>query len=212
MIQLEDALEDVLAELSNSLNERSSEVRKLQRVLSKHRDNAQQIEMTCVRVHASLTDKIVRQELPSSDSLIELKSITDEVAVAIRATHADVADNRKILNQRRFEELSDDQKVELVKAKPVMVALSDAALADDWEHDFPEVINTSTGPLPTGAPTLPGMDAATRIFTGAADMSIAMQSKKVIEAIEKSTGMKAANILVTIHGLVALGLYLLSFT
>lgn len=207
--QVEDSLEDVLASPSNGLSNTSREVRVIERTLRKYGNNPQQIEMGFVSAHAGLTRQLIVEELPASEENLALRSALEEGAVAIRATHPDVAENRAILTKRKFEELSPEQKDQLAEALPVLRAFSDEALADDWSHDIPALINTSMGPVPEGAPPLLGADEATRIFSRAAKISILLRSKNVIDQIDQSAGYKAAGIVATIGTLVTLGWALL---
>lgn len=208
--QLEDALEDALADLSNGLQETSREARVIKRTISKYGNNPQQIEMGCVSAHAGLTRQLVSQELPWSEENLALQSALEEAAVGIRATHPDVAENREILTRQKFAELSQPQKEELAEGLPLLVAISDAALADDWSHDVPALINTSVGPLPSGAPALPGMDEANRIFSRAAKISVWLRMSKIVHAIDGSAGYKAARIVATVASFVTIGLTLLA--
>jgi hypothetical protein len=208
--QVEDSLEDVLASPSNGLSSTSREVRVIERTIRKYGNNPQQIEMGFVSAHAGLTRQIVVADLPASEENLALQAALEEGAIAIRATHPDVAENRTILTKRKFAEMSQEQKDVLADALPVLRAISDEALADDWEHDIPALINTSMGPLPSGAPALPGADEATRIFSRVAKISILLQTSEVIHAIDNSAPYKAAGIAVTVGGLVALGWTLLT--
>ncbi len=208
LIQLEDALEDVLASASNGLQETAREVRVVRRVIEKHGNNPQQIEMGCVSAHAGLTRQIAAGELPPSEENLAFQAALEETAVGIRATHSDVAENRKILTQQKISEISKKDREELEKALPLLVAISDADLADDWSHDIPALVNSSVGPLPSGAPALPGADEANRLFSRVAKISIWMRMGKVIHAIDGSAVYKGGRIAVTIAGLVAIGLRL----
>lgn len=208
--QVEDSLEDVLASPSNGLSTTSREVRVIERTLRKYGNNPQQIEMGFVSAHAGLTRQIIVADLPASEENLALQAALEEGAIAIRATHPDVAENRAILTKRKFAEMSQEQKDVLADALPVLRAISDQALADDWEHDIPALINTSMGPLPSGAPALPGADEATRIFSRAAKISILLRSSEVIHAIDKGAPYKAARIVLTVGGLVTLGWTLLA--
>jgi hypothetical protein len=83
-------------------------------------------------------------------------------------------------------------------------------LAEDWEHDIPQLINDATLPLPSGAPPLPGADEATRIFSRVAKISIHLKIAEIIHKIADSAGYKGAGIVQTIWDLVALGLKIFS--
>ena len=207
--QVEDALDDVMASPSNGLHDRAREVRVLRRVFTKYGNDPQQIEMGFVSVHKSLTRQILNEELPASEENLGLQDALEEGARAIRATHPEVAENRKILSDQAIRELPEGAKAQLEEALPLLRAISDEGLAEDWDHDIPQLINDATLPLPSGAPPLPGADEATRIFSRVAKISLLMKSKEVINRIEGSTPYRAAQILTTIGGLIGLGLAIL---
>ncbi|WIY23526.1 hypothetical protein [Parasedimentitalea psychrophila] len=209
LLQVEDALEDVLASPSNGLHEGSREIRVLRRAIGKYGNNPQQIEMGFVSAHKGLLRQILNDELPASEENIALQEALAEGARGIRATHPDVAENRKILSEQAIRELPESAQEQLRDALPVLVAISDPDLADDWQHDIPQLINDATLPLPSGAPALPGADEATRIFYRAAKISLLLKTKDIIHKIDGSAGYKAARILLTVAGLVTLGLAIL---
>lgn len=70
--QIEDAVEDVLADPSNGLNDASREVRVLRRTLTKYGNDPQRIEMDLTSVHAGLTRQIAVGELPASEENLGL--------------------------------------------------------------------------------------------------------------------------------------------
>ncbi len=210
LTEVEDALEDSLASLSNGLGEGSKVVRVVRRTIGKYGNNPQQIEMGFVSAHASLTRQMLVDELPNSEENLSLQSALEDAVVGLRATHPEIAENRKILNRQRFAEMTPEQGKILEDALPVLRAISDDDLGDDWANDIPELLNTSMGPLPTGAPALPGADVATRIFSRAAKTSILMRMDAVVRRIDDSSPFKAARIIAVLDGLVRLGIRLLS--
>lgn len=208
--QIEDALEDALANASNGLNDQSREVKVLNRTFKKYGNDPQQIEMGLVSTHASLTRQMLSEELPASEENLALQSALEEGALGIRATHPEIAENRSILSQQRFAELSASDKEVLRDALPIVQAISDEDMSADWEHDIPALINTSVGPLPSGSPALPGADEATRIFSRSAKMSLLMKSSNVVRAIDDSAPYKALRIGTVLYALVMMGSRLLS--
>jgi hypothetical protein len=208
--QVQDALDDVLASPSNGLHDAAREVRVLRRVFTKYGNDPQQIEMGFVSVHKGLTRQILNDELPPSEENLALQDALEEGARAIRATHPDVAENRKILSNQAIRELPQGAKDALTEALPILVAISEPDLAEDWEHDIPQLINDATLPLPSGAPPLPGADEATRIFSRVAKISIHLKIAEIIHKIADSAGYKGAGIVQTIWDLVALGLKIFS--
>jgi hypothetical protein len=79
--QVGDALDDALANPSNGLTERSRETRVIRRALTRYGNDPQQIEMSMVSVHRSITRQIVEHELPPSEENIALQ---EAVAAARR--------------------------------------------------------------------------------------------------------------------------------
>jgi hypothetical protein len=66
------------------------------------------------------------------------------------------------------------------------------------------------GPVPKDAPPLPGADAATRVFSRAAKMSIRLKSAEVIHRIEQNPGYRALQIATTLRGICEWGIWLIS--
>jgi len=216
LTQVEDALEDVLASASNGLHDTAREVRALRRTLTKHGNNPQQIEMGFVSVHKGLTRQLLSQELPQSEENLAFQDALEVGARAIRATHPDVAENRKILTVQAIQEMPTEAVDLLQDAQPLLEANSEGDLADDWQHDIPQLINDATLPVPSGAPPLPGADEATRIFSRAAKMKLSLDALTSKGAeIYDSESMKTTRLGLTVGGvllaLVKLGLRLFGF-
>ncbi|WP_247676961.1 hypothetical protein [Leisingera sp. HS039] len=163
--QIEDALEDCLGG-HNGLSERAGDVRKLNRVLTKYRDDPQNAELTLTRVAGSLRAQLHNsRELPDNEDNLALLNAVEEGVRGIRANHPDVAANREQLAQQALKALTPEDKQVLDEALPMLAAISEPALAENFEQDIPELINDALLPLPDGAPPLPGADAVTRIFS-----------------------------------------------
>ena len=120
-----------------------------------------------------------------------------------------MAENRKILSDQAIRELPEGAKAQLEEALPLLRAISDEGLAADWDHDIPQLINDATLPLPSGAPPLPGADEATQIFSRVAKISLLLKSSEIVHRIDGSAGYKAGRIVLTVAGLVALGISVL---
>lgn len=205
--QVEDALEDVMEAGSNGINERSIECRKLTRTFRKYGNDPQRIEMDFTTVHAGLTRQIVSGELPPSEENLALQSALEEGAKAVRATHPEVAENRRILQEQSLRELTPNEKATLEEALPVLQAISDEALAEEWAQDIPALTNDSLLPVPDTAPRLPGADEATRIFGRAARMALeTKKSANIIQRIDGHSGYKALRIVQVLEWLVQLGM------
>jgi len=186
--QIEDALEDCLGG-HNGLAERSGTVKKLNRVLTKYKDDPQNAELTLTRVAGSLRSQLHEtKELADNEDNLALLDTVEEGVRGIRANHSEVAKNREQLAQQAIHALTPEDKVLLQQALPVLAEISEPDLADDFATDIPELINDALLPLPAGAPPLPGSDATTRVFSRVSKMAIAAeQGAKILDSNEIKT-------------------------
>lgn len=208
---IQDVLDDALANPSNGLNENSRETRVLKRVFTKYGNDPQRIELDLTSVHMGLTRQIVSQDLPPSEENLSLQSAVEQGAQAVRATHPDVADNRRILSNQALREITAEQKETLRQALPVLRAISSADLAEEWDQDIPALINDAIGPVSGTAPRLPGADEATRIFSRVSKIAILWRkTPEIVKRIKSSPGYAAAEIVLTVSGIIALGIAVLS--
>jgi len=192
--QVSDALEDVLADPSNGLNPTSREVRVAQRTLDKYADDPQQIELNLVSVAAGLRRQLFDTfELPETEENRAFLQTAEDGAVAIRATHPAVAENREILARQKFVELPDDDKAVLEAALEPLLLLSEWQIADDFKQDIPALINTSVGPSGDYAPPLP---AVTRTFGRITRISQEMEQEDTFERIRKTKAFARAEVIV----------------
>lgn len=199
LAQVEDALDDVLARPGNGLDERSREVRVIRRVLTRYANDPQQIELNLVSVAVGLRRQMEEtRDLPESEENLALKAAVEDGALAIRATHPDVAENREILAQQALRELPQADKEALRDALPVLTAISEGTMQEDFADDVPELINDAIGPVPRTAPPLPGV---TRTFGRAAEMRKQLTVKGRLEKIVASPAFLAATVITTTAGL-----------
>jgi len=176
--QIEDALEDCLGG-HNGLAERSGNVKKLNRVLTKYKDDPQNAELTLTRVASSLRSQLHEtRELPDNEDNLALLNAVEEGVRGIRANHPEVANNREQLAQQAIHALAPEDKELLQQALPVLAEISEPELVDDFEADIPELINDALLPLPDGAPPLPGTDVTTRVFSRVSKMALLIQNGK----------------------------------
>ncbi len=172
LLRMQDSLDDAL-QGNNGLNESSREVRVLKRTVRQYSNDPQRMEMDFTSVAVGFRRQLHEtQELPQSEDNLALLDAVEECVRGIRANHPDVAANRAQLAEQRIRELSDEDRKLLEEAKPVLEAISQDVLREDFATDIPQLINDATLPLPSGAPPLPGADETTRIFGRVSRMSI----------------------------------------
>jgi hypothetical protein len=163
--RVQDALDDAMMG-HNGLNERSTIARKLSRTFSRYADDPQRIEMDFTSAATSLRRQMYdTHDLPDSEDNLLLLETVEEGVRGIRAAHPDVAENRATLAGLAVQDLSEDDKATLAQAQPLLDAITEDTLQEDFAQDIPQLLNTSAGPLPSGAPLLPGVDASLRTFT-----------------------------------------------
>ncbi|WP_235438851.1 hypothetical protein [Candidatus Rhodobacter oscarellae] len=194
--QVEDALEDCLAHPSNGLSDRSRETRDIRRTLTRYANDPQRIEMNLTTVATGLRRQLeTTEELPKTEENLVLQDVVEQAVRGIRATHPEVAENRKILAEQALKELPQADKKEMDQAKEVYAALTEGVMAEDFSEDIPVLLNDAILPPSEGAPRLSGADPATRIFYRTSKMAELVRKYPVIvEKIEKSPAYKTVGI------------------
>ncbi len=209
--QVDDAVLDVLNDQSNGLNERSREVRVIRRTLSKYGNDPQRIEMDFTAVHAAISRQVISEELPPSGENIALKDALEEGALAIRATHDNIAENRRILSEQKLKELSAEQRAKLRQARPVLEDISEGVMAEDFAEDIThlasqvaESADVERYPYPTARDAKFGAtEAAARLFSRVARIGVYLRRiPSTIRAIEKNSVYRATSILGTVANLI----------
>lgn len=215
LIHVSDALEDTLSLPGNGISERSRETRALHRALRRYGNDPQQLEVSFASVHAGLQRQFISGELPQSEDNIALKGALEEALNGIRATHPEVAENRRLLDGMCVRALPQDAVQSLQKALPVLAAISDDALAEEWQHDIPKLINDATQPLPSGAPPLPGLDESLRIVKRSAEIARLLRREEVRERVaarlkgfKESPEFMIMEVIAVVSGIVGLGIVL----
>ncbi|MCE8553738.1 hypothetical protein KBY29_05410 [Ruegeria pomeroyi] len=164
LTHISDALDDAL-QGPNGLSERSSEYRKITRAVTRYGNNPQQAELTLTVVAKGLRRQIHDTgELPDSEDNIALLEAVEEGVRGIRANHPEVATNREQLARQALSELGPEDKALLEQAAAELIEISEGEMAEDFAEDIPALVNDALLPLPSGAPPLPGADAAIRVF------------------------------------------------
>jgi hypothetical protein len=87
--------------------------------------------------------------------------------------------------------------------------MSDSHLAEEWRADIPSLINDAVGPVPDTAPRLPSAEAATRVGSRAAKISIWLKRPEVVDKIHASTGFKLLDIIATVRAVIEIIITLL---
>ncbi|MBN9888339.1 hypothetical protein I6N89_13560 [Pelagibaca abyssi] len=159
----EDALDDAL-QGRNGLRDDMRDVRVLRRTHARYANDPQRIELDYTSVAISLRRQFEIKELAETDDNQALLEAVEEGALAIRAHHPEVAENRDRLAQQKLRELPEEDRALLEDALPVLEELSEEVMQEDFRADIPQLLNDATQPSPSGAPPLPGVDETTRIF------------------------------------------------
>lgn len=209
----EDCLEDALHG-RNGLREDMGEVRKLRRTHQRYANDPQQIELNYTSVAVSLRRQIEDTgELSKSEDNLSLLEAVEEGALAIRAHHPEIEANRKSIARQKLRELDQDGIDLLEDARPVLAAISEDVMQEDFERDIPQLINDATLPLPSGAPPLPGVDESMRIFSRVSKMKLrydemTRKGAELFDSKEFKTVRLGLTVVSLLSALVSLGLFL----
>ncbi|MEJ6393968.1 hypothetical protein V8J82_11915 [Gymnodinialimonas sp. 2305UL16-5] len=211
LVQVEGALEDVLADPSNGLHERSREVQVLTRMLDRFGNDPQRIEMDCTSVYGSLTRQLASDELPPSEQNLALREAVDQTAEGIRATDPDIAENRRILSEVRVRQMGEDGIKAFEDALPVLEAVSEEELGREFREDIlflSEQMRLPDKRILKADERNSGIRAAydeeIRLFKRVADMAILARTGETIHKIDGSAIYKGARIAVTGAGFLAM--------
>ena len=136
LLRVRDAV-DGAVQGNNGLNEREREVRVLTRTVERYGNDPQRIEMDFTSVAIGLRRQFETQDLPQSEGNLALLDAVEEGVRGIRATHPDVAENRLVLAQQAWREMALADKALLAEAQPILLAISEGALAEDFAADIP---------------------------------------------------------------------------
>lgn len=147
LAQVSDALDDVLERPSNGLDERSREIKELRRALGRDANDPQQIEIKFTSVHRRLIAQMSAEvaELPPSEENIALADAVLEAAQWIRANYPEIDANRRMLNAQAKKELPPDDRQAAQAAVPVLEAISEGVLAEDWGLDAALIASAPLG-------------------------------------------------------------------
>lgn len=195
----QDAIDDAVN--ANGPNEHSHDVIRLRRCIARYSNDPQRIEMDFTSAAVSLREELARNWLDDNAPNRGLLHAVEEVVRGVRATHPEVAANRLIMAEQGLRELSPEQKQQLADALPVLEAISEGTMAEDFARDIPVLVNDAILPPGTGAPKLPGADEAKRVFSRAAKMKpLWEQAFETGEKLHDSKEHKTAKVVLTAVG------------
>lgn len=204
-----DALDDALGG-NSGLTDASREARVIRRVISRYGNDPQRIEMDFVSVAAGMRRQFENGDLPEDEMNLGLFEAVEEGVRAIRASHADVAENRAVLAGQRVAEMTAEERALMQEALPMLIEASEGALAMEFDEDIAEMLASplvaDRAPIGGKAPPLPGM---VRTFSRVAKISLLDRSSQVISKVDGSAGYKGLRMIGTgksIIDLVRLGL------
>jgi len=205
MTRVSDALEDAVQGM-NGLNDRSREVRVLGRTIARYGNDPQRVEMDFTSVAKGLRRQIHdTAELPDSEDNLALLEALEDGVRGLRATHPEVAANRDLLTGQALRELGAEDRALLEQAEPVLIAISEDIMTEDFAADIPELVNDALSPLPEGAPRLPAVDPATRVFNRTAKLALLWdKALNTVSAAHDSRTHKVARLGMTVESVGAL--------
>lgn len=169
--RIDDTIEDALSG-ANGLRPDESVVHKLRRANSRYANNPQRLELDYTFAAGSLRRMFDAGELAKTEDNLDLQEAVEDGVRAIRANHPEIAKNRTALAKQKINELADEAIPLLEDALPVLEALSQDEMQEDFAQDIPQLINDAMLQVPSGAPPLPGADEATRIFSRVSRMKL----------------------------------------
>lgn len=212
LARVQDALNDAL-QGNNGLNEHSREARVIPRVVTRFGNDPQRIEMDFTSIAVGLRRQFEVEDLPRTEDNLALCDAVEEGVRAIRATHPEVAENRRILAGQAMAEMSREERALLAEATPLLAAISDADLAQDFAEDSAEILaprlpGVSRSEAGGAAPVLQGVTEAERLFSRVAKIALSKQLGDAVLKVDGSATYKGARIIATIHSLVSLGIKL----
>jgi hypothetical protein len=218
LAQVADAVEDVLHNPQNGLNDASLDIRKLRRTLDRYANDPQRIEMDFTAAHASITRQVAVGELPPSDENLSLLGALEQGALGIRATDPAVAINRRILQEQKLRELTPKDIAAIQDIAPVIEAITEGVLHAQMREDIAVLTAPPNGPRlmmgVTRADSILGNDEVTRVFGRIARMVIKLREWRakvgdISDKVRESPEFKAYDIIHKLSPLIMLGLGLM---
>ena len=208
--QVEEALELTLAQRANGLSELNYPVPLLRSTLTKHAADPQRIEMNLVTAAKSLRRQIdVTQDLPRSEENLALLDAVEDCGRGVRAAHPEVARVRSLLAEQALKEASPEDRQALADAAPMLDAISEGLMQEDFAADIPALVADRSVPGVTEETALPGLDETARVYVRVArSHRLLTESPDTLERLEATTGMRAGRIINTLTTLIMNGLRL----
>ncbi len=217
--QVADAVADVLRDPRNGLNADSPVIFRLKRTLERYANDPQRVEKDFTNAHASLTYQMAVGDLPASDENQHLQRVTLEGAQGIRATHPDIAANRRLQQDQALRELTPKDIATIANAAPVLEALTEGDLQAQMAEDIAVLAPPPNYPRLMGvtrADSILGYDEAARVLGRSARIMIKVQAwranlGKLTDKVRESPEFKAYEIIYKLSPLIMLGVSLLIF-
>lgn len=200
LAQVDDAIDDVLAQTANGLRADSIDIRILKRAIDRYANDPQRVERDMNAVSNSLLHQIAVDDLPASADNMLLQKLTHQVAVGLRGAHPEIAANHQLLQDQALAEISAEKRQLIADAAPVLEAVVTGQTKDQMRDDLLVLAQD----MRIGAPPLPGVtrfdaDSLQRVGNRAAKIQIALRSdEKLLDRLEKSTSLRGATIGLTI--------------
>jgi hypothetical protein len=204
--QVEDALEDCLGG-HNGLRDTAGDVRKLNRVLGKYREDPQNAELTLSTVAVSLRRQIHETcDLPDNEDNLALLSSVEEAVRGIRAEHPEVEENRLKRASLAARDQPEGDKAFLNDALPALKDLSEEQLGEEFVEDFgefssPPLYNDAIYPVPARPADAKPLMAEYRAFSRISKIA---QLQDAIDAATASRAMRVVNATASLGGVGAL--------
>jgi hypothetical protein len=206
-----DALHDAV-QCHNGLSENSWVTKALRRVIAVHSDDPQRVEMDFTTVSLTLRRQIESTlELPNSDENLALLHVLEEGVMSLRGLYPEIAENRRIIALQKLREISAIDKEAIRESTTILADISQGRLRQDFQLDIAAIVDDRPSGLQSSSeePDLAKVDSAARVFTRLVKIRDALGIESVVSKIEGATSFKAAKIVTTIGGVIAIGMRIL---
>lgn len=150
--QVDNALQDVLANPKNGLRADESVVRRIRRALDRYANDPQYVEMELTAANASLLRQLASGDLPPSDENQHLQMVVQQTTVGIRAAHPAIDLNRRMLQEQALREMPREARKAVAELGPLYEAITTGELQAQMREDVAELSNPTEMPPPPPPP------------------------------------------------------------